>query len=312
MSKINLYLLLVLSVASQVSCVSQTRKETPSTPGSGPAGSITRPAASVDKETAEPSLTLVAPGQQRHFSRSELLRSPHLKKLTVGKDPAYAGRSMTYEVVPLADLLEGLKLHPDETLLFSCLDGFSAPLSLTKILNRDPRHAIAYVAIERADAKWPALKTSSPDSAGPFYLVWERPEASNIGREEWPFQLAGFELKPSIETQFPHIVPAARVPATSPIRDGYRVFVKNCFACHTMNGEGAAQVGPDLNIPHNPTEYLAPGFLAKLIRNPQDLRHWPQAKMSAFDKSAISAAELAHLIAYLKHMASRKKPLVQE
>ena len=65
-------------------------------------------------------------------------------------------------------------------------------------------------------------------------------------------------------------------------------------------------MGPDLNMPHNPTEYFQPGYLRKLIRDPQSLRQWPQAKMPGFTESVLSEQELDALLAYLGHMAKRR------
>ena len=192
-------------------------------------------------------------------------------------------------------------------MLFHCLDGFSAPIATAKILNLDRRESIAYLAIEKPGEKWPPLKAGEPNkTAGPFYLVWEHPEKSKIAIEEWPYQLAGFEQKPSLESQFPHAAPDPSIAATSPVRAGYGAFMKNCFPCHTMNGEGASQVGPDLNLPHNPTEYLKPDYFALLVRNPQSLRRWPESKMRGFNQTELSDEDLRNISAYLKHMARRK------
>jgi mono/diheme cytochrome c family protein len=34
------------------------------------------------------------------------------------------------------------------------------------------------------------------------------------------------------------------------------LFVTQCLVCHKLNGAGSADVGPDLNLPENPTEYF--------------------------------------------------------
>jgi hypothetical protein len=36
-----------------------------------------------------------------------------------------------------------------------------------------------------------------------------------------------------------------------------------CLICHKLDGVGAADVGPDLNLPQNPAEYLAPARAAR-------------------------------------------------
>ncbi|MNP11251.1 hypothetical protein D3C76_1034280 [compost metagenome] len=66
-------------------------------------------------------------------------------------------------------------------------------------------------------------------------------------------------------------------------------------------------MGPDLNIPFSPTEYLSGDFLRRYIRDPQSLRQWPQAKMPGFDQAVLPDAELDKLVAYLRHMAGRKR-----
>jgi mono/diheme cytochrome c family protein len=109
-----------------------------------------------------------------------------------------------------------------------------------------------------------------------------------------------------VAARFPAIVPDPSVPAASQVRRGFIVFQRTCFACHTLNGEGDARLGPDLNIPHNPTEYLGTELLRAYIRDPQSLRRWPQAKMQGFDTRALSDADLDAVIAYLKYMVGHK------
>ena len=111
--------------------------------------------------------------------------------------------------------------------------------------------------------------------------------------------------------------PAARWPAlavdpglspTDPIRAGQALFVVQCLTCHKLNGAGAADVGPDLNLPQNPTEYLTPQGLHDLIRNPKAVRTWPAQAMPPFPPDYLSDREIGLVIAYLKHMAGRKQP----
>jgi mono/diheme cytochrome c family protein len=103
--------------------------------------------------------------------------------------------------------------------------------------------------------------------------------------------------------------PAARpfVAGARPGTPGLCLFQQNCLACHRLNGAGDAQFGPDLNLPHNPTEYFQPTFLRQYIRDPQSLRQWPQARMPGFSTEVLSEQELDALLAYLGHMAGRKK-----
>lgn len=180
-----------------------------------------------------------------------------LRSITVEKDPAYGNKQMTYVAVPLSEVFDGLGLDAFPTKSFKCLDGFSGAISMTRVLNRDSHGSVACLAIETEAKKWPTLKPSKPETAGPFYLIWVNPEKSKIMTEEWPYQLTGFELSnQSLDTQFPHTVPAESISVNDPIRRGHSLFMTNCFVCHAFNGDGIGKIGPDLNIPHSPTEYF--------------------------------------------------------
>jgi len=235
-----------------------------------------------------------------HWSTAALLARPDVQTIGVPADVAFK-RPMRYRAVPLADLLRGIV--PTDHLQFVGADGFAAEIPAALILNR--RGSEAWLAIEEPGRPWPALP-GQHGSAAPFYVVWTRPQAARIGPEQWPYQLATIRKLDSIAARFPAILPDPAVPADSAIRQGLAVFQRTCFACHTLNGAGDARLGPDLNIPHNPTEYLRTDLLRAYIRNPQSLRLWPQAKMPGFDRQALSDADLDALLAYLRHMAGRK------
>ena len=138
--------------------------------------------------------------------------------------------------------------------------------------------------------------------------MWTQPRAAGVGPEQWPYQLAAIRRADSVAARFPAILPAPATPADSAVRRGLAVFQRSCFACHTLNGAGDARLGPDLNIPYNPTEYLRADLLRGYIRDPQSLRRWPQAKMPGFGTQALSDADLDALLSYLRHMAGRKTP----
>jgi mono/diheme cytochrome c family protein len=224
---------------------------------------------------------------------------PAATSVTIPDDVAYK-REMGFRAVPAASLLEGVA--PDDTLRFVASDGFVATLPAALLLARSG--AIAYLAIEPGDAPWPPLKPEGGASAGPFYLVWLNPERARITPEQWPYQVARIEAVAPLAKRYPMIAPAASAHDT--VRRGYAVFEKNCSVCHTLNLGGDATVGPDLNIPYNPTEYMRVDALRRLIRDPQSLRRWPAAKMPAFEARLLSDRDLTDLLAYLRHMADRK------
>ena len=241
-------------------------------------------------------------GQGATTYRTEtLLQRADVRDITVADDVAF-GRTMHYRAVPLAALLAGIRR--EDQLQFVAGDGFAAEIPAALVLNRQGSEA--WLAIEDPARLWPAL-AGNHGHAGPFYLVWTRPQAAHVGPEQWPYQLAAIRRLASVAERFPAIVPAASAVAAEPaVGRGFAVFQRTCFACHTLNGQGDARLGPDLNLPHSPTEYLRPDLLRAYIRNPQSLRRWPQARMPGFDTQALSDADLDALLAYLRAMAAHK------
>jgi len=233
------------------------------------------------------------------YHSETLLKRHDVRTIDVPGDVAFH-RTMHYRAVPLVALLDGI--GPDDHLQFVAGDGFAAEIPAALLLNA--RGSEAWLAIEDPARPWPALPGHG--SAGPFYVVWTRPQAAGVGPEQWPYQLASIRKLAGVAGRFPAIAPDPALPADSEVRRGFAAFQRTCFACHTLNGQGDARLGPDLNLPHNPTEYLRADLLRAFIRNPQSLRQWPQAKMPGLDTQALSDADLDAVLAYLRHMAGRK------
>lgn len=248
---------------------------------------------------AEPTLTVVAGGRTAIYTPTGLLRLPSATSVKVAADFAYK-RGMTFRAVPMTALLEGTA--QDDGVRVTSADGFTTTLPAAALLAAGN----AYLAVEPADSPWPPMKPGEAASAGPFYLVWARPDRAAPSREQWPYQIVKMEAVVTPAKRFPMTAPAASVPANHPIRAGYVAFQKHCASCHRMNGGGESTAGPDLNIPYNPTEYLRPEALRRLIRDPQALHRWPDSRMPAFDAKTLPDRELAELIAYLRHMADHK------
>jgi mono/diheme cytochrome c family protein len=238
----------------------------------------------------------------KSYTASDLLKRPDLETITVPHDPSYGGREMRYQAIRAAALFAETKLREDEVVQFRCLDGFVATISKDRITGTGAGRSVAYIAIENSTSKWPALPhIPSAGSAGPFYLVWLQPELSSILSEEWPYQIAAFEVKGLLRDLYPKIFPAHQEDPK--VARGFKLFQQTCFACHTINRQGASQVGPDLNLPLNPTEYFQEAVLPRYIRDPKAIRSWEGSKMPAFGPEIFSDSDIVSITAYLKEMA---------
>ena len=229
---------------------------------------------------------------------------PEVTSVEIAHDIAY-GKAMRFRAIPLAVLLPGLSAAADSVIETVAIDGFAAQLPFDLITNTDPAKAVAWLAIEPEDARWPPLPGKTA-SAGPFYIVWtgarRRRSAANNGRirsRSWKFSRRRLHAGP-------HSVSIPRLPATHPVRAGQALFVTQCLPCHTINGAGSSTVGPDMNKPMNPTEYLTRDGLHALIRDPRSVRSWPGLLMPGFPADQMSDREIDLVIDYLAHMAARR------
>jgi mono/diheme cytochrome c family protein len=258
--------------------------------------------ASMTLHAEQATLTIVADQQRLVFSRSQLLSRHDIQAISIA-DSVYKQRFTRFKAIPVANLFKGLTIPEFAAIQCNAADGFSAIVEKTRLLSTDPKASKAYLAIEDPKRPWPDL-VGKTTSAGPFYLVWTDPQASAIGREEWPFQVVSFTILSDPRSAFPDIYPAG--DAALNVQNGFKSFLKNCFACHKMNGNGTGSIGPDLNLPMNPTEYLEETSLAALIRRPASVRTWPGMVMRGFSEAAIPDSELSDLIAYLRSMRKTK------
>jgi mono/diheme cytochrome c family protein len=253
---------------------------------------------------AEPTVQVEVGTEKRAFTRDELLARPDAVSIEVEKEVT-SGAPMTYRAVPASALLSGMTFPPGSVLEAVAIDGFAAQIPLDLMLNTDASKSIAWIAIEPADRPWP--KVPGKDyTAGPFYVVWTKPEASGIRSEYWAYQLAKLHSQLAPEARWPALGVDPKLPADDPARAGSKLYVAQCLPCHKLNGAGASDVGGDLNLPMNATEYMTEKGLHALIRDPKSVRSWPGMKMQGLPPDLLSDHEIELIIAYLKHMAGRK------
>jgi mono/diheme cytochrome c family protein len=229
---------------------------------------------------------------QKKYSAQELLGRSDVTSITVPNDVSYR-RSMTYKAVPLRALLPAPK---GDTLEAKATDGFVAQIPL-ELLTRG--EAIPYLAVEDPAHPWPTLPNEKK-SAGPFYVVWDHPQRSDVRSEQWPFALMSLTFVDSPVHRWPQLVSHSTEPLA---QAGQKVFVTFCLPCHQMSGAGVGKVGPDLGKPLPVMQYITEPGLRAIVRNPAGVRTWPEQHMTGFGTKTLPEGDLDALVAYLKGMA---------
>jgi mono/diheme cytochrome c family protein len=231
-----------------------------------------------------------------------MLARADIATVSVAADPVYR-RAMSYRAVPLADLLG--ELGGIEHLEVRAADSYAGQIPVELVVAAAKGGSRPWLAVEDPAQPWPVVPGRAA-SAGPFYLIWENPERSGVKNEQWPYQVATIVATLAPERRWPQLGVGADLAADHPVRLGQAVFISMCLVCHTLNGAGAPTLGPDLNSPMSPTQYLTPEGLRKIIRDPQSVRAWPQQQMAGFDSGSLSEAELDGLIAFLAYKAGAR------
>ena len=230
---------------------------------------------------AEPTLEVSAGGETRSFTRDDLLARDDATAIEVAKDATYGGK-MSYRAVPVASLLAGLAFPPGSVIEVVAVDGFAAQIPLDLMLNKDANKTVAWLAIEPADK-------SGRRSARRLHrrtVLCGVDRRRSLKHQKRVLGLPGREAgEPGLPAaRWPELTGDASLAADDPARLGQAVYVAQCLPCHKMNGAGASDVGPDLNRPMNPTEYMTEVGLHKLIRDPKSVRTWPGQRMTGFGR----------------------------
>jgi len=252
----------------------------------------------------DPTIQIHAGSLNTVVTRSQLLQRKDMITITLA-NPAYKGITIPYNAIKLCDLLNPYKINPTDTIEFKGSDGFASLIPAKIVLNCSVNASAAYLAIEPVDHLWPLLHNGSVGTAGPFALVWSAPEKSHISNEYWPWKLAQIIVHNKLSSNLFISAPNTK---DKQVQAGFNAFRANCAECHSMNGVGVTEIGPDLNAPYNVVEYYKnDAFIKQFIRNPRSVRLMKNDKMSGFDKHALSDQELDTIVIYLHYMADHKK-----
>ena len=171
-------------------------------------------------------------------------------------------------------------------------DGYAVPMRGALVMEDG-----AYVAVEDLDvAGWEPIGPQHANP-GPFYLVWQKSEQTNLDSHPRPWELEKIEIA-RFDAIYPHTSPGEG--ASSLAQRGYDAFRDRCIKCHAINREGG-HVGPDLNVPQSVTEYRPEDQIRAYIKNPATFRY---GNMPAHPD--MKDDELDAIVAYLRAMKDRK------
>lgn len=210
------------------------------------------------------------------------LNASHLPppvKITIENDPVYQIRKV-YEGYPLKEILKKVPaprtLNTEETVIvFTASDGYEVSMPYNHAIREQ-----GYIAFRDHDApgnkKWMGFKFGKKlITPAPYYLVWPK-KGLDKWKYPWPFQLVKISFQP-VSEYFGAAVPSRK---NTHVKNGFNLFSQYCISCHSMNLSGG-EVGPELNIPRNITEYFKENELAGFILNAPSYR--AGTKMPVFD-----------------------------
>lgn len=238
-------------------------------------------------------LAVVVGSKEKKISLSDLVS--RFGDKTIEVDDYYLLRKMRYRAIPMVPLLKSLAAEAvqyDE-IVFRCADGYLAHVTRADFdAGKLANFHLAYGEDgTRFKSKIPQGKAEiSPE---PFYAV--ATDKASFKALSWPYEVVAIELV-DFKTKFPALY-FTGMGDHSEAAKGFAVFRKECLKCHSLNLQGG-DIGPELNIPRNITEYRDKTFLKAFIRNASSFR--AKSKMPSFEH--LKDTEIVEVITYLKAM----------
>jgi mono/diheme cytochrome c family protein len=221
-------------------------------------------------------------------------------------DP-YEQTRVTFEALSLERALDqayGPSWRKHDAIVFTCRDGYAPTIPVQRVLDHraflafDRRGQVGFTVLKDEES------TKKRIDLAPLYLIWDNVDDAGLiaeGDYGWPYQIVQIDLV-SLRERFAEMAPPE--DATPEAVAGFTAFVIHCSKCHAMNGKGG-DLGPELNYPANPTEYMKRPWLRKWIDDPKSMRLAPRMPPLNPDLPDRERA-IDEIVAYLEVMVSRK------
>jgi len=225
-----------------------------------------------------------------------LLQKKLTSKIITVDDPVYK-KKKTYEGFPLPEVIKLLGLNKaDEAIEFHCVDGYKPILEMGQIEKGDSY--LVFRDTEVKEGKWESFEHGKEKiTPGPFYLVWQNPTEE----AQWPYQIIGLE-QIDFSKKYSKIFPPELKKLSGSTRRGFNIFRNHCLKCHSINLEGG-ELGPELNIPKNITEYRNKKYLMAFISDSNTYRF--KSTMPPF-KDVLTKKQIDEVLAYISWMKKFK------
>lgn len=246
---------------------------------------------------AEKNLTVRLQGKEQVHSLGQLKYLVPVQSVRI--EDHYLKRRISYHGFPLVKLLRVFAAGDSafDEIIFRCADGYLAHVSRAD-LDAGTLDSF-YLAFGEEGNRFKSLipQGKAEVSPEPFYAVSSDPQG--FSTLSWPYEIIAIEFV-NFRKMFPGLY-FAGLEKNPEVKQGFDLFRKECLKCHSLNLQGG-EIGPELNVPRNITEYRDENFLREFISDPSSFR--AKSKMPAFMQ--LSEQEIRAIISYFSAMRIHK------